>query len=127
MLAQYIAHPSWHDNGQSHTMRSIIVGIQDFLNTVTRPAAVRIAQRQNVVAAIGTAEHHLGTSGIVFGVSQAFGAVHHQTSQHRLTKAVVEQSGLVSEVLLHHMDHGIGTACGCLQLGYGEGIYRIEN
>ena len=121
-----MAHPVRGDDGQPPAVGDVVVGAEGVLDAVAGPARRTVAERENAVAAIGAGQHHLGTGCVIFRVLQALAAVHHQTAQHRLAEAVVQQRSVLREVLFHHVVHRIGNACGGLFPADSEGVGRVE-
>ena len=127
LFIQDMAHPARRDDGQTLAVGDVVVGREGVLNGVAGPATVAVAKRQDAVAAVGAAEHHLGAGGVVLRIGQTLAGILHQASQHRLAEAVVQQRRISHEVLLHGVVHGIGTAGSGLLLRHGEGIDGVEN
>ena len=86
------------------------------LDAVAGPAGRAAAQGVNAVAAIGAGQHHLSACSVILRIFQTLPGIDHQALQSRLHEAVRQQGGILAEVLLHDVVHGIRAACRCLFL-----------
>ena len=123
---QDMLHPAGRDDGEAFAVGDVIIGAQGVLDAVAGPAALAVAKRQDAVAAVGAAEHHLRPCRVIFRILKALARIHHQALQHRFAETVIQQRGILGEVLLDGVVHSVGATGGSLLLGDGECISGVE-
>ena len=119
-------HPPRRNNRQTLAVRNIVICTQGVLNTVTRPSALAVSECQNTVATIRTSEHHFRTRLVILRVLNTLASVRHKATQHRLAETVVEERGVLHEILLHGVVHRVRNTRRSLFPADRERICRIQ-